>query len=158
MSRSPSPSSRQREDSEISNRLLFRIFQTANLLHTQCSRYTAEFGITAQQWSVLGALSRPHVKAGMTVNQLSDYLLVSRQNLTGILNRLEAQGLTSRVSDATDGRARRVVLTNAGRAIWPKIAQGIAVFHNEALAGFSVDERELFLRQVDKLKGNLTDL
>jgi len=94
----------------------------------------------------------------MTVSELSDYLLVSRQNLTGILNRLEAQGLTSRVSDAADGRARRVVLTNAGRAIWPKIARGIAVFHNEALAGFSVDERMSFLRHVDKLKGNLTGL
>jgi DNA-binding MarR family transcriptional regulator len=145
-------------DFEISNRLLFRVFQTANLMHTQGTRFAADLGITTQQWSVLGALSRPLAKGGMTVGELSEYLLVSRQNLTGILTRLEAQGLTSRVADAVDRRARRVVMTSTGRAVWPKLTHRIAAFYAEALAGFSFDDRVSFLHYVDKLKKNLTRL
>ena len=78
---------------EINNRLFFRLFQAANTLHTKGTQALDEFGITTQQWSVLGALSRPQAAAGMTVNELSHYLLVSRQNLTGLLSRLERDGL-----------------------------------------------------------------
>jgi DNA-binding MarR family transcriptional regulator len=145
-------------DFEVSNRLLFRVFQTTNLMHTQGTRFAADIGITTQQWSVLGALSRPQGKKGMTVGELSEFLLISRQNLTGLLNRLEAQGLTSRVADAADRRARRVVMTSAGRAVWPKLTQRIADFYTEALAGFSFDDRVSFLHYVDMLKKNLTRL
>ena len=73
---------------EINNRLFFRLFQAANTLHTKGTKALEEFGITTQQWSVLGALSRPVAASGMSVSELSQYLLVSRQNLTGLLNRL----------------------------------------------------------------------
>ena len=51
---------------------------------------------------MLGALSRPQAAEGMTVNDLSRYLLVSRQNLTGLLNRLERDGLIERLT--SEGR------------------------------------------------------
>ena len=41
---------------EINNRLFFRLFQVANTLHTKGTQAIDEFGVTTQQWSVLGAL------------------------------------------------------------------------------------------------------
>jgi DNA-binding MarR family transcriptional regulator len=70
---------------EINNRLFFRLFQVANTLHTKGTQAVEELGVTTQQWSVLGALSRPQVKDGMSIGDLSRFLLVSRQNLTGLL-------------------------------------------------------------------------
>ncbi|MDY0273286.1 MAG: helix-turn-helix domain-containing protein, partial [Advenella sp.] len=67
---------------EINNRLFFRFFQAANTLHTKGTQALEEFGVTTQQWSVLGALSRPKAENGMSVNELSRYLLITRQNLT----------------------------------------------------------------------------
>ena len=69
---------------EINNRLFFRFFQAANTLHTKGTQALDEFGVTTQQWSVLGALSRPQATGGMSVGELSRYLLVSRQNLSGL--------------------------------------------------------------------------
>ena len=55
-------------------------------------RAVEDEGLTTQQWAVLGALSRPEAAAGMTVNQLAHYLMVSRQNLSGVLRRMERAG------------------------------------------------------------------
>jgi hypothetical protein len=41
---------------EINNWLFFRLFQAANTLHTKGTQALDEFGVTTQQWSVLGAL------------------------------------------------------------------------------------------------------
>ncbi len=47
---------------DIANRLFFRLYQASNLMHKTGSRSLAAFGITTQQWAVLGALSRPSVR------------------------------------------------------------------------------------------------
>jgi MarR family transcriptional regulator, organic hydroperoxide resistance regulator len=75
---------------EVANRLFFRLYQASNLMHKTGSRSVAEFSSTTQQWAVLGALSHPVVrKHGMTVKELIEFLLTSRQNLTAVLNRFK---------------------------------------------------------------------
>ena len=94
-------------DFEIANRLFFRLYQASNLMHKTGSRSVVEFSSTTQQWAVLGALSRPAVRQhGMTVKELIEFLLTSRQNLTAVLNRLERSRLIERVRIINDGRIR----------------------------------------------------
>ena len=140
---------------EINNRLFFRLFQAANTLHTKGTQALDEFGVTTQQWSVLGALSRPQVAEGMTVNELSRYLLVSRQNLTGLLNRLERDGLIERATSAEDRRARKVKLSAGGRELWAAIAEPIQTFYDSALNGFSFDDRLAFIHFLSLLQRNM---
>lgn len=68
---------------ELANRLFFRLYQCANLLHKTGSRAVESEGLTTQQWAVLGALSREEAQQGMGVNELARYLLVSRQTSRG---------------------------------------------------------------------------
>jgi len=42
----------------------------------------------------------------MTVKELIEFLLLSRQNLTSVLDRLERSGLVERTRIAEDGRVR----------------------------------------------------
>jgi DNA-binding MarR family transcriptional regulator len=59
-------------------------------MHKRRARYVGDFGATTQQWAVLGALARPAVREnGMMVKDLLEYLDVSRQNLTIVLDRLK---------------------------------------------------------------------
>lgn len=143
---------------EISNRLFFRFFQAANTLHTKGTQALDEFGVTTQQWSVLGALSRPKVKEGMGVGELSRFLLVSRQNLSGILTRLERDGLIERVTSAEDRRSRKVKLTPKGEELWVKLIDPIHTFYDEALKGFSFDDRLQFIHYVSLLQRNMAKL
>ena len=58
---SPNESS-QNARMELANRLFFRLYQCANMLHKTGSRAVETEGLTTQQWAVLGALSRPKAK------------------------------------------------------------------------------------------------
>ena len=134
---------------EINNRLFFRLFQAANT--PKGTQALDEFGITTQQWSVLGALSRPQAAAGMTVNELSHYLLVSRQNLTGLLSRLERDGLIERLTSEEDRRSRKVKLSAKGEAL-------IHAFYDAALKGFSFDDRLTFIHYLSRLQRNMAQI
>jgi hypothetical protein len=50
---------------DMADRLFFRLYQCANMLHKSGSRAIEAEGLTTQQWAVLGALSREKVNAGV---------------------------------------------------------------------------------------------
>jgi DNA-binding MarR family transcriptional regulator len=142
----------------MDNRLFFRFFQAANTLHTKGTQALNDFGITTQQWSVLGALSRPQAEQGMTVGELSRYLLVSRQNLAGLLGRLERDGLIERVASEEDRRSRKVKLSPKGVELWTELAAPIRVFYEQALKGLSFDDRIAFIHYITRMQRNMSEL
>jgi len=135
----------------LSNRLFFRLYQTANTLQKVGAQALIEEQVTTQQWSVLGALSRPCVGNGMSVSELCDYLKLSRQNISGVLNRLEERGVITRTIDPNDQRARLICLTEDGEKLWASITPLINGFYEDALAGFSEDDRISFVHYLNKL-------
>jgi DNA-binding MarR family transcriptional regulator len=138
---------------EVANRVFFRLYQASNLMHKQGTRYVGSFGTTTQQWAVLGALARPLVQNdGMTVKALIEFLDVSRQNLTIILDRLEARDWIKRVKDKDDGRSRRIRLTRTGMSIWAGMQEPIEAFYSAALTTFSQDDQVALYRLLDRLK------
>ena len=74
--------------SELANRLFFKLYQCANLLHKTGTKAVESEGLTTQQWAILGALSRSGAAQGMNMGDLARYLMVSRQNLSGVLGRM----------------------------------------------------------------------
>ena len=101
------------------------------------------------------SLSRPQAAAGMSINELSRFLLVSRQNLAGLLGRLEREGLVARATSETDRRSRRVKLTSKGQRLWTSLQKPIHAFYNDALRGFSFDDRIAFIHYVNLLQKNM---
>ncbi len=115
-----------------------------------------KLGISNQQWAVLGALSRTQVAAvGMSVGELSRYLLVSRQNLSSVLVRLERDGYTQRLAGTEDRRSRKVRLTPRGEELWAGLAEPIGMFYENALTGLSFDDRLALLHYISVLQANM---
>jgi DNA-binding MarR family transcriptional regulator len=125
----------------MANRMFFRLYQCANLLHKTGSHAVEAEGLTTQQWAVLGALSRASAERGMSVGELARYLLVSRQNLSGLIARMARAGHVAIAPDGQDRRSRLVTMTRSGRRVWLIRAQPkIHDFYEQALAGFSVND------------------
>jgi DNA-binding MarR family transcriptional regulator len=144
---------------DVANRVFFRLYQASNLMHKQGARYVEGFGATTQQWAVLGALARPLVREkGMTVKDLIEFLDVSRQNLTAVLDRLEAREWIARDKDKDDGRSRRIRLTRKGTTAWTGMLEPIEAFYNASLARFSHDEQITLYRLLDRLKTSLANI
>lgn len=70
--------------------------------------------LTNGQFSILMALSRPQ-PTGMA--EVAEILGMDRTTLTAALKPLERRGLLQLEADARDRRARRMALTDAGRAL-----------------------------------------
>ncbi|MGV6871453.1 MarR family winged helix-turn-helix transcriptional regulator [Pseudochelatococcus sp. B33] len=156
---SAEPKGEQLARLDVAHRVFFRLYQCANLMHKVGARFIDDFNSTTQQWAVLGALARPNPKQrGMTVKELITFLLVSRQNLTPVLDRLEKRGWIERVKDTEDARSRRVALTATGDAVWTEMQVAISIFYAEALDEFSLDEEVTLYRLLDKLKSRLNAL
>ena len=143
----------------LSNRLFFRLYQCANMLHKTGTRALDDYEITTQQWAVLGALTRPAFAEGVAVGDLAAFLLVTRQNLAGVLQRLEAMDYVERAVDANDNRSRLIRLTAKGRSLWDaNMRPVIADYYDEALAGFSTEDKIHMIHYFDKMLANFKAL
>lgn len=143
------------ETTALANRLFFRLFQTGNVLQRQVQN---EMGLSTVQWAVLGALTRPGYEQGVSFNELTEYLVVSRQNLDGVLKRLERDRHVQRIPHPDDGRARLVILTEQGRVFWNSLQTCIAEFYEQGIVGFGFDEVVTLLHGINKLEKNLAQI
>ena len=141
---------------DIANRLFFRLYQCSNLLHKNGTRSVEDFGATTQQWAVLGALSRPALREkGMSVKDLIAFLLLSRQNLSAVIDRLEARRWVCRITDPEDGRSRLIRLTPEGESLWQQMQSKIELFYQVALADLSDADQAQLHQMLDRLKDGL---
>lgn len=141
---------------ELANRVFFRLYQCANMLHKTGSRAVEAEGLTTQQWAVLGALSRAKAQAGMSIGDLAKYLMVSRQNLSGLIGRMERDGHVAIAPDVQDRRSRVVTMTNSGRHVWQALAlPKIRAYYDVILDDFSVNDASHMLHYLLKMLKNM---
>lgn len=120
--------------------LVTGVLQLANLLTRRLGPVFEKAKITPQQWSVLSALAAE--EAPVTLVALSRRLGVTKQNMTGMMARLEQLGLAERNDDPQDLRSSRVQLTRRGRTLVEKVRPA----YEEWLAGLggdAVSDREI---------------
>jgi DNA-binding MarR family transcriptional regulator len=141
---------------ELANRIFFRCYQCANMLHKTGSRAIEADGLTTQQWAVLGALSRPKAEGGLGVGELARYLMVSRQNLSGVIGRMAQAGHVAVTPDGQDRRSRRITLTASGARLWRSRAQPkIHAYYDQALEGLSVNDLTHTLHYILRILENM---
>jgi len=91
---------------------------------------------------------------GIAVRDLAKLLMVSRQNLTGVLSRLESRGWIERVVDANDNRSRLIKLTAVGWQRWADMQADIASFYKESMGNLSNNDMIHMLHYLDILREN----
>jgi DNA-binding MarR family transcriptional regulator len=144
---------------DLANRLFFRLYQCANMMHKTGSRAVEAEGLTTQQWAVLGALSREKSQGGMSIGDLARYLMVSRQNLSGLISRMERDGHVAIAASGQDRRSRVVTMTDSGRHVWQDLALPKIHGYYEAILGdFSVNDVTHTLHYLLKILENMQRL
>jgi DNA-binding MarR family transcriptional regulator len=144
---------------DLANRLFFRLYQCANMLHKTGTRAVEDEGLTTQQWAVLGALSREKSQGGMSIGDLARYLMVSRQNLSGLISRMERDGHVAVAASGQDRRSRVVTMTESGRHVWQDLAlPKIHGYYEAILADFSVNDVTHTLHYLLKILENMQRL
>jgi DNA-binding MarR family transcriptional regulator len=109
---------------------------------------------TLPRFDVLAALER--YRDGLRMSDLSAKLRVSNGNVTGIVERLVADGLVRRVSVDGDRRAMRVRLTDAGVTRFAAMAADHEIWVDELLSEFDAPELDGLIAQLSRMERNET--
>lgn len=110
-----------------------------------------EFDTTLPRFDVMAALSRR--PEGLKMSEISGDLKVSNGNITGIVDRLAAEGLVIREAMPGDRRAARVRLTGKGREEFARQAAAHEQWIDALLAGFDADTATDMIRSIDDMTG-----
>ncbi len=132
-------------------RLWLRLLRASRVIENDVRELLkAEFATTLPRFDVLAALDR-HPE-GLLMSELSRELEVSNGNVTGIVERLVADGLVLRTPLENDRRATRVHLSKRGRQAFTRMASAHQSWINQIMHGFSNAETLQLIGLLDKLK------
>ncbi|MBB5897229.1 MarR family winged helix-turn-helix transcriptional regulator [Kutzneria kofuensis] len=109
---------RERPDLDVSPQgVIGRLHRVGALLTDQLNTVYQRFGLSEGEFDVLAALRRAGEPFERAPGELAAFTMVTTGAMTKRLDRLEAAGLLTRRPSQSDGRARVVALTPAGRAL-----------------------------------------
>jgi DNA-binding MarR family transcriptional regulator len=120
--------------------LLFSLFYTHEAASTPLARSVGAHGLSLSAFNVLLILSRSDDK-GSHFHQLSELLVVSKSNITGLIDCLEKRGLVERVEGSPDRRRRIARITEAGEKLLEAILPDHYAMVREMLGGISDEEK-----------------
>jgi DNA-binding MarR family transcriptional regulator len=132
-------------------RLWVRLLRAARPIEAELRRrLDREFGVTLPKFDVMAALARR--EGGMTMTEVSRFLMVSNGNVTGLVDRLVKEGLVVRIANQEDRRATFVRLTRKGLRLFETMAAAHERWVNEILAGFDDEKSEAMIGLLDALR------
>ena len=140
-------------DHQAELRLWLRLFTCKTLIEGEVRRrLREEFGVTLPRFDLMAQLDR--APGGMTLGQLSQRMMVSNGNVTGLVERLVAQGLVDRRSSPNDRRSQIVSLTAEGRRTFRAMARANADWIGEIFADLSPADVDTLMRLLGKAKSS----
>lgn len=136
-------------------RLWLRLLALEGMIEQDVRRMLRDqFAVTLPQFDVLAELE--HAGRPLTMSQLSDELVVSNGNVTGVVDRLERDGLVRRESAPDDRRVHRIGLTDEGAQRFARMASAHEQLIAELFAGLTEAEIRSLQALLHKAKESIT--
>lgn len=125
--------------------------------YQECTRRYAQllrsFDLTIPQFDVMNAI---HQLAGQaTPKDIADELVVTRGNITGVLQRLQERSLITTRHNELDGRSIVCRLTRPGQALLEQARSAAALFIETQLAPFDDAELRDTEKQMHRMRSHL---
>lgn len=134
-------------------RLWLRLLTCTTLIEGEVRRrLREEFDTTLPRFDVLAQLDKTHGK--MTLGELSQRMMVSNGNVTGLVDRLVSEGLITRRASPRDRRVQIVSLTAAGRRVFRNMAKANGDWVSEIFADLDADDIDELMRLLGKAKAS----
>jgi DNA-binding MarR family transcriptional regulator len=123
-------------------RLWLRMMAIHKLINNEARRRLREaFKMSLSRFDLMAQLDAH--KNGLRMGEISNRLMVTTGNITGLTDELEADGLVERVSDPRSRRALLVRLTPKGRKIFRSAAKATERWITEFFSVLSAKDKRL---------------
>ncbi len=140
----------------VALKLWLRLLSCTRLIENAIRSSLREaFDITLPRFDVMAQLYR--YPDGLRMGEISQLLMVTNGNITGIIDQLEQEGLVERTPDASDRRVWRVQLTRAGVTAFETMADLHKSWVVELTSGLTTDEQQELHALLLKLRDSLEE-
>ncbi|MCC7407703.1 MAG: MarR family transcriptional regulator [Phycisphaeraceae bacterium] len=140
---------------ELDAMVMFSVLRTSQCLGPQLEAELRKVELTAAQFNAL-LLLRSAGEGGMLMGEVGQRLVVTKSNVTGLVDRLERAGLAARM-DHTDRRATVVRITGAGEAMLDRVMPGQAAVAGELAGSLVAWEKRMLVELLRKLRRGLRE-
>lgn len=113
-----------------------------------------KYHLTLTQTRIILFIGR-HERKTVTQKELEDYLQVSHPTTVTIIKSMEAKNIVETSFDDTDRRMKNVKLIWGNESIYSELEQNAENMEQKLLAGFSEEEKELFLAFLTRAYKNI---
>jgi len=138
-------------DHEAELRLWLRLLTCTALIEGEVrSRLRDSFDVTLPRFDLMAQLDK--ASNGMTLGELSQRMMVSNGNVTGLVDRLVEQKMIERRPSPTDRRAMLVNLTSDGRKAFRAMARTHEGWIAEIFGELSRNEIDQLMQLLAKTK------
>ncbi len=138
-------------DHESELRLWLRLLTCTTLIESEVrQRLRAAFDVTLPRFDLMAQLDK--APNGMTLGELSQRMMVSNGNVTGLVERLVSLDLVERKPAPNDRRAMIVTLTPEGRRTFRALARTHENWIADIFAGLTPAEIETLMTLLAKTK------
>ena len=150
----PDHETRAGEADHLALRLWLRLLSCTNRIEAPLrSRMRDQFGGSLPRFDLMAQLDR-HPQ-GLKMGELSERLMVTGGNVTGLTDRLVAEGLVERRDDRRDRRAITVRLTAEGKRLFRTMAAEHEGWIAELMGGMRSTDQALLFDLLGQLKAAL---
>ena len=124
----------------IEDCISFVVGKAAQQVTRRARELLAPFGITPGQYAVLKVLADAEALSGAEIGKR---MQLDSASVTGVLDRMESQGLAERRPDPKDRRAQLVAATAKARRMLPRLDREMDRLNAEADAAMGGDRTQL---------------
>jgi DNA-binding MarR family transcriptional regulator len=148
---------RVHDDHHVSLRLWLRLLSCTNQIESRVRQnLLSSFDTTLPRFDLMAQLER--AAQGLKMSELSQRLMVTGGNVTGITDGLEKDGLVVREVDSTDRRVYRVKLTAEGERQFRRMAAEHERWVVDLFGAISPKRKKQLLDLLGELKEQLAAL
>ncbi|MBF0490717.1 MAG: MarR family transcriptional regulator [Candidatus Omnitrophica bacterium] len=137
--------------------IYLNLIYTFDIITSHMATQTDPYGITRAGFGVLMILSRsPHKSCKQ--NEISQLLLVSRANITGLVDSLVRQELVERTSDPNDRRVNQVKILPKGEKLLEGLLPDYYKHVQNIFSVFTVNEKKTFNDLLTRLRNRTNEI
>jgi MarR family 2-MHQ and catechol resistance regulon transcriptional repressor len=137
--------------------LLLNLSYTYDIVSSNLSGKVTPYGITRAGFNVLRILSRSESKS-CKQNEISQLMLVSRANITGLVDSLSRQRLVERINDPQDRRVNMVKILPKGEKLLEDLLPGYYLHMQEICSVFTPKEKQIFNDLLTRLRDRTNEV
>ncbi|HYP27234.1 MAG TPA: MarR family transcriptional regulator [Blastocatellia bacterium] len=141
----------KRPISDANHEALLNVIQTASMLQKLSDRFFSRFGVTDAQFNMLMIL-KDSSEEGLSQQELSQRLIVTKSNVVGLVDRLERAGYLKREAQSTDRRFNRIVLTAEGRDLVDRVEKVYFEEVDQMMNVLSEGQKEALISAMNQIR------